>query len=617
MFMSYNSDVRKQIQIPESNKFVEITQDTRFPVISVTRYTQPNQAGMQPVSSIETYSKYAVLTHIVNASDINISLSSSNLDIGNVGIVDHTTGVDVYAQVVRTATVSGNEVGAVRVLTQDLESNIDDITIGDRAGNYAAVNASLSALRTFNTNPISAVSITNPVTAVSITNTVSSFSLVNPVTSVLVSTNGNTIAVSGTITTIADPYSSPFGDNAALDGFGKLRVTQPKTLFDAKQLTDKLPYVFDEVISGVGAASVWQKGDSMTKMTTSNNGEYVIRQTSVHMNYQPGKSLLGYFTGVFTPQLNVTKRIGLFQGLSSAPYTPTDGIFIESTDGAIGYVAFKILKTDGITYSLSAAQPEWNLDKLDGTGRSGLSIDLSSAQLLVIDYEWLGVGRVRCGFNIAGKTIYAHEFTHTNGLSAPYMTSGNQPIRYEIRQTGVGSGFLDHICSSVMSEGGEAYIGTSLTAELTGTAGVDLITASYRPLLAVRLNPNSHNLAVVLKVIHVLNTGNSTAIFKVIMNPTVTGGSLNFVNLASNNNVQCAQGSSSLGLSGGYELSSAYAFKGNSARSSGAGSDDLLGELAVLGTRINGTPDVFVIAAKGVEGNTAGVFACVDMILRS
>jgi hypothetical protein len=120
----------------------------------------------------------------------------------------------------------------------------------------------------------------------------------------------------------------------------------------------------------------------------------------------------------------------------------------------------------------------------------------------------------------------------------------------------------------------------------------------------------------VLKKIHVLNTGNSTAIFKVIMNPTVTGGSLNFVNLDSNTNVQCAQGSSSLGLAGGYELSSAYAFKGNSANASGAGSDDLLGELAVLGTRINGTPDVFVIAAKGVDGATAGVFACVDMILR-
>jgi hypothetical protein len=414
----------------------------------------------------------------------------------------------------------------------------------------------------------------------------------------------------------ANTNGTPFGDNAALDAFGKLRVTHPKTLFDAKQLTDKLPYVFDEIISGGGADSVWQKGDSMTKMTTSNSGEYVIRQTSMHMNYQPGKSMLGYFTGVFTPQVNVTKRIGLFQGLSSAPYTPTDGIFIESTDGPSGYVAFKLLKTAGITYSLSAAQPEWNLDRLDGTGRSGLSINLSSAQLLVVDYEWLGVGRVRCGFNIAGKTIYAHEFTHPNGLSAPYMTSGNQPIRYEIRQTGVGSGFLNHICSSVMSEGGEAYIGTSLTAELTGTAGVDLITASYRPLLAVRLNPNSHDLAVVLKKIHVLNTGNSTAIFKVIMNPTVTGGSLNFVNLDSNTNVQCAQGSSSLGLAGGYELSSAYAFKGNSANASGAGSDDLLGELAVLGTRINGTPDVFVIAAKGVDGATAGVFACVDMILR-
>ena len=475
--MSVNSDVREQISIPESGKFVEITNDIRFPNLSCSR--------VHPDNSVETtaFPKYAVLTYDINNPNAN--------------------------------------------------------------------------------------------------------------------TNG-----------------TPFGDNASLDAFGKLRVTHPKTLFDAKQLTDKLPYVFDEIISGAGANSVWQKGDSMTKMTTSNSGEYVIRQTSMHMNYQPGKSMLGYFTGVFTSQVNVTKRIGMFQGLSSAPYTPTDGIFIESTDGDDGYVAFKVLKTEGITYSLSAAQPEWNLDRLDGTGPSRLSLNLNSAQLLVIDYEWLGVGRIRCGFNINGKTIYAHEFTHTNGLSAPYMTSGNQPIRYEIRQTGVGSGFLDHICSSIMSEGGEEYIGTSLTAELTGTAGVNLDATVYRPLLAVRLNPNSHDLSVVLKKINVLNTGNSTAIFKVITNPTVTSGSLNFVNLASNANVQCAQGSASIGLSGGYELSSSYAFKGNAAVSTGAGSNELLGELAVLGTRINGTPDVFVIAAKGVEGSTSGVYACVDMILR-
>jgi hypothetical protein len=412
----------------------------------------------------------------------------------------------------------------------------------------------------------------------------------------------------------------PFGDNAALDGFGKLRVTAPKTLFDAKQLSNKLPNIFDEVINGT-ATSVWQKGDSLTKMTTSASGDFVIRQTPARINYQPGKSILAYFTGVFTPQTNVIKRIGLFQGLSSAPYTPTDGIFIESTDGVSGYVAFRILKTEGTYYALSAAQPAWNLDRLDGTGPSGLTVNFNFAQLLVIDYEWLGVGRVRCGFNIAGKTIYAHEFTHTGGLSAPYMTSGNQPVRYEIRQTGVGSGIMNHICTSVMSEGGEEYIGTAITAELSAVPGAAMVGVTtnetvYRPIIAVRLNPTAHDLSIVAKKIHILNTGNNDVIYKVMQNPVITGGSLVFNNLPDTNLIQLANGSASLGLSGGYNLVSGFANKGNSAVASGVTGAELLGELAVLGVRINGTPDTFVIAAKSVTG-AATVFASIDMILRS
>ena len=480
--MAYNSDVRKHIQVPESNKFVEITNDTRFPVISVTRYTSPNQAGMQPVSSIETYSKYALLTY----------------DTGSAN------------------------------------------------------------------------------------NTV----------------NG-----------------SPFGDNSSVDAFGRLRVSNPKTLFDAKQLSDKLPQFFDEALSGA-ATSTWVPGDSLTLMTTSSAGDYAIRQTSMHFNYQPGKSLLANFTGVFNPQTNVTKRIGLFQGLSSAPYTPTDGIFIESTDGSGGYIAFRVLKTAGIPYSLSATQPNWNLDKLDGTGASGIKIDFNSAVLMVIDYEWLSVGRVRCGFNIGGRTFYAHQFTNIGTLSAPYMTSGNQPVRYEIRQTGAGSGYLKHICSSVMSEGGEDYIGTSLTCEASAAVTIDSQTL-FRPVLGIRLDPAAHDLSLVAKTINVLNAGVGDVYWKVIQNPTINGGTLTYRDTLYNNNVQFAQGSNTLSVSGGYDLMSGYAESGSRAAATGSGRGEILGELAVLGTKINGTPDTIVLAARSLKNASDGsLHGAIDMVLR-
>ena len=91
---------------------------------------------------------FAAASYITNLSDLTISLSSSNLAIGNVHIADHTTGLN--ADVVNVGTGSG----ALRVISQDLESSQDDVTVGDRSGNFASVNKPLSALNVYITNPL-------------------------------------------------------------------------------------------------------------------------------------------------------------------------------------------------------------------------------------------------------------------------------------------------------------------------------------------------------------------------------------------------------------------------------------------------------------------------------
>ena len=61
---------------------------------------------------------------------------------------------------------------------------------------------------------------------------------------------------------------------------------------------------------------------------------------------------------------------------------------------------------------------------------------------------------------------------------------------------------------------------------------------------------------------------------------------------------------------------SAYAPQGNSANSSGSGQFDISGELSRLGTKIDGTPVAFVIAARGLGGTSASVYAAVNMLSR-
>lgn len=402
-----------------------------------------------------------------------------------------------------------------------------------------------------------------------------------------------------------------FGDNSSLDAFGRLRVAEPKTLFDSKFITGKSPYTFDEVLSG-SATSTHIRGDSLVALSTTATNSFAIRQTFTRFNYQPGKSMQILCTGLFQPQTNIIKRIGLFQGLSSVPYLPDDGIYLQSANGV---VSFHVIKTSGIVSNLSAAQSEWNVDRLDGSGPSGITIDFSKTQIITFDYEWLGIGRIRCGFVIGGATYYVHYFSNVNSLSAPYMSSPNHPIRYEIRQTGAGSGILKQICSTVMVEGGEENVGASLTTDLSAGITVD---TTLRPLLALRLNPSSVDLVAILKNIQFHNAGNVAMYYKVVIDPTITGGSLGTFNAVDGySDVQVTAGSASLSLSGGYDLVGGYVPSGNSSVASGAGSQAIDGELVRLGSKIDGTPVIVVIAGRAVSGSASAVYTTANLALRA
>ena len=402
--------------------------------------------------------------------------------------------------------------------------------------------------------------------------------------------------------------SSPFGDNAATDAFGRLRVGIPQTLFDSKMLYGKLPFVYDEQVN-LGS-STFVPGDSLVVMSTSAASGFVIRQTMGRFNYQPGKSMFTNITFVAAPETNIIKRVGLFQGLSASPYTPADGFYLEITsDGP----SFNIVKTQGTVNTLTIPQSSWNVDRLDGTGSSGLTIDFTKGQIFAIDYEWLGLGRVRFGFFLQGKLYYAHYVTNFNSLSAPYITSPNQPIRYEIRQTGAGSGTMKQICATVVEEGAPEEIGYSVTASTSATVTVQ--SNVMTPVLALRLTPGKGNLTLFLKEFFLYNTDNTTnARYTLYRDPDITGGSLSW-NSPVDSDFEFAYGSSSLSISGGYSLYSGFVPK-SQGTSSNTNTQPLEGLVGRFGTKIDGTPVTLVVAALGL-GSTAPLYASANAFIKS
>jgi len=271
------------------------------------------------------------------------------------------------------------------------------------------------------------------------------------------------------------------GDGStAYDAFGRLRVSNPLTIFDSKNVMSK-NNLFDEDLTGSGTVTYTSNKSTVNLNVTTASGDKVIRQSKRVMSYQPGKSLLILNTFVMnTPEADLKQKVGTFDA--------NNGIFFYA-DGT----TLKIVRRTYVTGSAvdtEISQSSWNGDKLDGSGASGYSLNVDKATILFTDYEWLGMGAVRVGFVIDGKFITAHTFLNANDLTTVYMQTANLPIRYEIETTGTisGAAVLQQVCSTAIIEGGYPPEGLRQSIGTASLAGVNLTTAgTYYNLATIRI----------------------------------------------------------------------------------------------------------------------------------
>src|SRR6056300_509846 len=269
--------------------------------------------------------------------------------------------------------------------------------------------------------------------------------------------------------------------STAYDAFGRLRVSNPLTIFDSKNVMSK-NNLFDEDLTGSGTVTYTANKSTVNLNVTTASGDKVIRQSKRVMSYQPGKSLLILNTFVMnTPEADLKQKVGTFDA--------NNGIFFYA-DGT----TLKIVRRTYVTGSpadTEISQSSWNGDKLDGTGESGYNLSIDKASILFMDFEWLGMGAVRVGFVIDGKFITAHTFLNANNLSTVYMQTANLPIRYEIEVTSAltaGTYTLQQVCSSAISEGGYAPRAVEQMIGTAALAGVTLTTAgTFYNLATIRI----------------------------------------------------------------------------------------------------------------------------------
>lgn len=303
-------------------------------------------------------------------------------------------------------------------------------------------------------------------------------------------------------------------DGANLDAFSRLRVSSPNYLFDAQLTYDLQPLLYEQIASGTGATVTYDSTNRCATMTFSStpSGGKSYMQSYEWIPYQPGRSQLAFITfNMLGGVANTLKFAGLGDD--------TNGIRLELNGTTL---QASIYSGTGATNTV--AQSSWNLDKMDGTGRSGVTIDMSKTQILVIDYQALYVGRVRLGFDIGGNILYFHEFTHANNLAVPYIQIASLPIRVGMTCTGTVSTTMRFICASVMSEGGSlGDNGFSYAATGSGTAGNN--TAAH--ILSVRpitlFNSVTNRSKFILQSIDTYISGNTAVRFDLVLGQAISG----------------------------------------------------------------------------------------------
>jgi hypothetical protein len=387
------------------------------------------------------------------------------------------------------------------------------------------------------------------------------------------------------------------------DAFGRLRVSNPLTLFDSShRYKDNGLWA---TATASGGAAVFNASQGLVDLNVNTtSGSQVLRETFKVFSYQPGKSLLVLNTFVMAPtKTNLRQRVGYF--------SRDNGFYLQLNNSTLSFVE-RTLVTGAITET-TVDQSSWNVDKMNGTGPSGITLDITKAQILFMDVEWLGVGTVRLGFVINGQFYICHKFHHANLITSTYITTASLPLRYEITNTGAtaSASTLKQVCSTVISEGGyelrgaQLAVGTPITTPKTFAAA-----GTYYPMVGIRLKAATLDAVVITTAVSLLGIGNGkNYAWRIVQSAITTGGS--WVSAGADSSVEYNLTGTT--VSGGRILAQGYVNSSNQ----GSPSINILKE-AIFASQLErnsftSTPlEIVVEMAIDTIGGTLGAYVSMD-----
>lgn len=296
-------------------------------------------------------------------------------------------------------------------------------------------------------------------------------------------------------------------DSGSVDAFGRARVSEPFTLFDSTLRYTKRTDQWHEITVGGGSTNYLVDESSIELKTTTASGDTALRRSKRNMPYQPGKSLqiMQSFCGA-SPAAGLVQEVGYFDD--------DNGVILRASGTTIQFAIRN--KASGSVAEEVINQSAWNIDTFS-------TLSFNKTNIFVTDLEWLGVGRVRCGFVLDGEIKWCHEFNHANDKTAVYMTTATLPLSYRIKNEAVlaSGATLKQICCTAISEGGYEPSGPVYV----GGRGVDSVASitSETMVAAIRMASGRTNNVILPAQIDTATDGNAIAQWRLYLNPTVSG----------------------------------------------------------------------------------------------
>jgi hypothetical protein len=383
---------------------------------------------------------------------------------------------------------------------------------------------------------------------------------------------------------------SPFNlSSANLDAFSRLRVSSPFNLFDSTFQFDLNTDLYDRSTANSGSIAYNTNKKAAILSTAAVSNSSAVMQSFDYFKYHPARSQFFVISGNFGVGVsNVTKRIGCFD--------EENGFFLQITSTAISVVVRS--SVSGSVVDNAIAQASWNVNTL-------ASLDLSKQQILFVDFQWLGSGRVRFGFVINGEIVFCHFFNHANIITTLYSQTANLPVRVEITGSAVAS--IEFACAAVVCDGAYSPDGILRTINSGSTGGRNIsgTTADF-PLISLQKQTAFSKMPIMIKQIQAFVSSSDDVLLKVVKNATLTGAS--WVNAP----LGYAQYDiSATSYTGGTQMFSDY-LRGASTVGSVTSIIDIFKEVnnSQLGKYINGNSEIMTISISNITSSSTvyGVF---------